>query len=91
MTCITAIFVCRHQEKTPLPAPQIFELWERPGAAGDKPGYYVKCIYNNNDLSLAHHPNGVRLSALITLMALGISQAKLPTALQDEQMPLSSA
>lgn len=40
-------------------APQIFELWERPGEAGDKPSHYVKCIYNHNDLSLAHHPNGM--------------------------------
>lgn len=37
---------------------QIFELWERPGSAGDRPQYYVKCIYNHEELSLAHHPNG---------------------------------
>ena len=38
---------------------QIFELWERPGEAGTKPSHYVKCIYNHNELSLAHHPNGM--------------------------------
>ena len=37
---------------------QIFELWERADASGDKPGYYVRCIYNYEDLSLAHHSNG---------------------------------
>ncbi len=44
---------------------QIFELWERPGAAREKPHHYVKCIYNNNELSLAHHPNGVLPSCVV--------------------------
>ena len=37
---------------------QIFELWERADMSGDKPCYYVKCIYNKEDLLLAHHSNG---------------------------------
>ena len=37
---------------------QIFELWESTDASGDNSGYYVKCIYNYEDLSLAHHSNG---------------------------------
>lgn len=52
---------------------QIFELWERPGAAGDEPRHYVKCIYNNKELSLAHHPNGVLSSSTMPLMSFGTS------------------
>ena len=44
---------------------QIFELWEAPAAEGHKPRHYVKCIYNHDELSLAHHPNGGLLSSTI--------------------------
>lgn len=37
---------------------QIFELWERADMSANKPCFYVKCIYNYEDLSLAHHSNG---------------------------------
>ena len=44
---------------------QIFELWEAPAAEGNKPRHYVKCIYNHDELSLAHHPNGSLLCSPI--------------------------
>ena len=48
----------RYKEMTDHAYVQIFELWERADASVDKPCYYVKCIYNYGDLSLAHHSNG---------------------------------
>ena len=37
---------------------QIFELWEKPSAKDGTPCHYVKCIYNHEELPLAHHSNG---------------------------------